>query len=164
MRARAVLVLSFLAAAPAAQAGAPATPEAVSPMRAFVGAWSGSRAGVDGTSVITRDYESAANRQQLLITERHGRRMGFWGAIRFDAERDRLVLERFSPDGRSSLLPLDPSASSETRLVFAGEDLRGRTRITYERWSEHEFVERIEQAAPGQLLTVVAETRFRRKW
>jgi hypothetical protein len=139
------------------------SPEAWSPMRVFVGAWAGSRSGSEGPHKVVRGYEPVEGNQQLQITERNGKQSGVWGVIRFDPERQAFVLGRSLPNGEESVLVLEP-VSSETRLVFVSpEGSADRTRVSYERAGWNEFVERIEQATPGQDFVLVSEARFKRK-
>jgi len=133
------------------------------PMYTFVGTWKGTRAGANGPVKVTRVYSTSTTNHHLDITESgDGRSRGaVLGEVRFDSERQVLVLHQVAADGSAADAALDPPASGTGPLVFATPESDGaRTRITYERTGARAFVERIERSAGGESFTVVSETRF----
>ena len=161
MRAVLVLVLAVLLAALAS--AAPVDPaEAWRPMGPFMGTWKGTRVGTDGPVKVTRVYAPAPTNHHLEITEKGGgSRAAVLAMVSLDPQRQVLVLRQFAADGSVSDVALDPAASTGDQIVFASpESDAARTRITYVRTGDRNFVERVEHAAGGEPLVVVSETRF----
>jgi len=159
-----ILLSAVLTLAAISPTHAATSAEAWSPFRPFLGTWSGTRVDADRGPRIVREYGSTANNQNIEVRERVEGKSVVWGVLSFDTERAGIVLRPLSIDGIASALVLEPKESTESRLVFTNlESDPIRTRISYDRTGWDEFTERIERATSGQELTLVSETRFKRK-
>ena len=148
----------------AAEGAAP--PNDWKPFHAFIGSWTGTRQGPTGTEKLTRDYESVARNQHLLVSDRVGSKQAPWGMVSIDPVRDRIVLRRFAPDGSATELLLSEVSNDGATLVFdTPPEQAGAAaeRITHERHGWQEYVERVEVRANGSPFEVVSETHFKRK-
>lgn len=159
MRTKFLMVLALLAASTAV---ADPGPEAWSPLRPFIGSWSGSRTAGGGAQKIVRQFESGVLEAHIKILDRVRGKDEVRGVIRFDGGRQALVLRAAGADGQILELPFDPAASSDSRLVFGSLTSSPEALVSYERLGWNEFVERFERASGGGTPELVSEVRFRR--
>ena len=159
----ALLALGFaLAGAPVAPAQAdPAPPaEAWTPVRVFIGSWSGTAG--SGKEKVTRQVASSNDNRRLVVLERNRDEIASWGEIAYDAGRHNLVLLPREGAPELVLEPADP-ARAPGRLVFASaENAAHGARVSYEFTGWTEFVERHEERTADGTFAVTRETRFKR--
>ena len=156
------IALLGLGLAPALPAqGEPAPPaEAWSPVRVFIGSWTGT--GADKEKV-TRQVASSTDNRRLVVLERAGDEVASWGEIAYDASRHNLVLQPREGGPELVLQTFEAPAPTPSRLVFASsEEGKQAARVTYEFAGWNEFVERLEERGADGRFTVTRETRFKR--
>jgi hypothetical protein len=162
MRAMLLVLLALVTALPA-QAQGPSAADAWRPVRVFIGSWTGSRTGPGPALKVARQVEAASDNRHLVVSEKAAGRAQTWGTIAFDPTRGALVLRAHGERAGAPDLVLAPAEPEATRLVFASPAGSARAvRITYERVSWNELVERQEEGPADGPLTLVAETRFKR--
>ena len=155
----ALLFAALFALAPAApavagEAAAPA--EAWSPLRVFIGSWSGSST----AGKVTRQFESSSDNRHLVVLEKAGKaEVAPWGDIAWDAARQALVLD---PAADGTELVLQPADASGKVVFASSKDGAGATRLSYEVVGWNELVERLEVAGADGKLALARETRFKR--
>ena len=160
MRVTHFVILALLAAS---TAFADPGPEAWSPLRPFIGSWSGLRTGGAGSQKIVRQVESGVLEAHIKILDRVRGRDEVRGVIRFDGARQGLVLRAAGAGGEILELPFDAAASNDSRLVFGSlTSGPGSTLVSYERQGWNQFVERVEHASNEGRPELVSEVRFRR--
>src|SRR5262245_51272512 len=141
--------------------GDPAPPaEAWSPVRVFIGSWTGTTDAEGGK--LTRQVASSEDNRRLVVLERAGDDVASWGEIAYDADRHNLVLLPREGDPELVLLPFDP-ARAPGQLVFASAtDGPKATRLTYEFKGWNEYVERVEKRGADGKFWMASEKRFKR--
>ena len=134
------------------------------PFYPLLGHWAGTRDAGGARINVSRDYETVAGNQHLLITEKASSRAP-WGLIAYDDASDSFVLRRFAADGGERVLKLETIAPGGATLIFVGPAATagGSERITFERQGWDQFTERVEVASDGANYALESEAHFRRR-
>ena len=152
-------------------------PDRWSPMRRFIGGWTGIASGQGGDGTVTRKYAFIMGERFIheLNTTRYppqeknkaGEVHEHWGVFSFDKARKLIVLRQFHVEGfvntyRQAIEP-DVAAS----LAFESEAFENfsnawKARETYRFLSDDEFIETFELAPPGKPFQVYSRNQLKR--
>jgi hypothetical protein len=150
--------------------------DALAPVAALVGRWSGTTEGQPGKGTVEREYERILGSRFIQVRNRStyppqeknpkGEVHEDMGVFSFDSARKRIVLRQFHTEGFVNQYILDPDSPSG-RLVLTTEAIENipagwRARETYV-FSGPDHVEEIfELAEPGKDFEVYSRNRLTR--
>jgi hypothetical protein len=170
------LVLCMSALAGAGRA-ADVEPDRWSPLRRFIGDWTGTASGQAGDGTVARTYsfimgerfvhEVNTTRYPPQEKNRDGEMHEHWGIFSYDKARKLIVLRQFHVEGFVNTYRQVSSSEGTTSLVFDSEAFENfsnswKARESYEFTSDDEFIETFELAAPGKPFQVYSRNHFKR--
>jgi hypothetical protein len=150
--------------------------DALAPVGALVGRWSGTTEGQPGKGTVEREYErilgsrfsQVRNRSTYPPQEKNpkGEIHEDMGVFSFDSARKRIVLRQFHTEGFVNQYLLDPDSASG-RLVLTTEAIENipagwRARETYVFSGPDQVEEIFELAEPGKDFEVYSRNRLTR--
>jgi hypothetical protein len=145
-----------------------------SPLRAFVGRWTGTGKGEPGRSTVERVYSGAIGGRYLWGRNRSvyppqeknpkGETHDHWDMISWDKYRKTFVLRQFHVEGFVNQYVME--SRDDGAIVFTSETIENiaagwRARETY-RFAGEQLVERFELAPPGRDFSVYSENVLQR--
>jgi hypothetical protein len=154
-----------------------AEPDRWSPLRRFIGAWTGTASGQAGEGTVTRKYSFIMSERfvQEVNTSRYppqeknkaGEVHEHWGVFSYDRARKLIVLRQFHVEGFVNTYRQASPAEGAASLVFESEAFENfsnswKARESYEFLSDDEFTETFELAAPGKPFQVYSRNHFKR--
>ncbi len=176
-RALAALAVSVAVLAGPAWAAEP-QPDPWSPVKRFLGEWTGTASGQAGEGTVTRKYAFVMNGRfiQELNTSRYpaqeknkaGEVHEHMGMFSYDKAHKLIVLRQFHIEGFVNTYRQAAAADGrEGSLVFDSEGFENfsnawKARESYEFLSDDEFVETFELAPPGKPFQVYSRNHFKR--
>lgn len=172
-----ITLLMFMAAGTGFDFGQePTKPDALAPLRFFVGTWRGPQAGEPGNGTSERTYEFVLNNHFLQLKNtstyppqeknKTGEVHHDIGMIGYDKARKKFVLRQFHTEGFVNTYVQEESGDSK-KMVFVSESIENislgwRARETYVILNENEFIERFELAEPEKDFTLYSEAHLKR--
>lgn len=175
-RAFAALAMSVAALAGQASAAEPQT-DPWSPVKRFVGEWTGTASGQAGEGTVTRKYafvmngrfiqESNTSRYPAQEKNKAGEVHEHMGMFSYDKARKLIVLRQFHIEGFVNSYRQAPAGEGGASLVFESEGFENfsnswKARESYEFLSDDEFIETFELAPPGMPHAVYSRNHFKR--
>ena len=176
MKATGAALLFLSALAGTAQAADPDA-DPWSPLRRFVGEWSGSATGEAGDGTVTRKYVFVMNGRYVHETNtsryppqkqnKSGEVHEHWGIFSYDKGRKALVLRQFHVEGFVNTYRQAVTTAGTVSLVFESESFENfsntwKARESYEFLSDDEFIETFELAPQGKPFQVYSRNHLKR--
>jgi len=149
-----------------------------SPMKYFVGEWTGKSDGQPGNGTYERTYQFVLNRKFIEIKNKStwspttenpkGEVHEDIGYISYDNARKTFVLRQFHIDGFVNQYRLDSISADGKTMVFISESIENipngwRAKETYQLTENNEFIETFELAEPGKQFEVYTKAVLKRK-
>lgn len=149
-----------------------------SPMKFFVGEWTGTSEGQPGKGTYERTYQFILNKKFIEVKNKStwlptaqnakGEVHEDLGYISYDKARKTFVLRQFHIEGFVNQYKLDSLSPDKKTIVFVSESIENipkgfRAKETYHMISSNEFTETFELAEPNKDFEVYTKATLKRK-